>query len=215
MNFQEYLVQWSHLHGGVVPTGLIKIWLRVAFAMTTPLVRLNPNLITVSSVLVIAGAIGWVADPKPAAWQYFLAALLVLLVGLIDSFDGIVALRSSRVTTWGAYLDSIVDRFIDVGIGVLFFSLGAPLELVMAAVSIALIHEYMRARAGGVGHHEVGVVTVAEKPTRIALGVMFLVACTVRPQDSAQLATIAIWAWIILGLIGFAHLMRTFRALIK
>ena len=59
--------------------------------MTTPLVRLNPNLITVSSVLVIAGAIGWVADPNPAAWQYLLAALLVLLVGLIDSFD---ALRS-------------------------------------------------------------------------------------------------------------------------
>ncbi|MDP5050202.1 MAG: CDP-alcohol phosphatidyltransferase family protein [Candidatus Nanopelagicales bacterium] len=215
MNFQEYLVQWSRLHGGAAPTGLIKIWLRCAFAMTTPLVRLNPNLITLSSVLVIAGAIGWVAAPNPAAWRYLLAGLLVLLVGLIDSFDGIVALRSSRVTSWGAYLDSIVDRFIDVGIGVLFFSLGAPLELVMTAVAIALIHEYMRARAGGVGHHEVGVVTVAEKPTRVALGVMFLVACAFRPQDSQLLATIAILVWIGLGIIGLAHLMRTFRSIIK
>jgi len=212
MNFQEYLVQWSHLHGGVVPTGLIKIWLRVAFAMSTPLVRLNPNLITVSSVLVIAGAIGWVAGPEP---KYLIAALLVLLVGLIDSFDGIVALRSSRVTSWGAYLDSIVDRFIDVGIGLLFLVLGAPLELVMTAVSIALVHEYMRARAGGVGHYEVGVVTVAEKPTRIALGVMFLVACAVRPQDSQLLADIAVITWLVLGMIGFAHLMRTFRSIIK
>jgi CDP-diacylglycerol--glycerol-3-phosphate 3-phosphatidyltransferase len=180
--------------------------------MSTPLVRLNPNLITVNSVLVIVGAIGWVAGPEP---KYLIAALLVLLVGLIDSFDGIVALRSSRVTSWGAYLDSIVDRFIDVGIGLLFLVLGAQLELVMAAVSIALVHEYMRARAGGVGHHEVGVVTVAEKPTRIALGVMFLVACAVRPQDSQLLADIAVMTWVVLGVIGFGHLMRTFRSIIK
>jgi CDP-diacylglycerol--glycerol-3-phosphate 3-phosphatidyltransferase len=112
-------------------------------------------------------------------------------------------------------LDSIVDRFIDVGIGLLLLVLGAPLELVMASVSIALVHEYMRARAGGVGHHEVGVVTVAEKPTRIALGVMFLVACAVRPQDSQLLASIAVITWLVLGVIGFAHLMRTYRSIIK
>lgn len=212
MTFPEYLVKWSGLHGGVAPTGLVKIWLRLAFAMSTPLVRLNPNLITGSALLFMGGAIGWIAGPEP---KYLVSALLVLLVGLIDSFDGIVALRSSRVTSWGAYLDSIVDRFIDVGIGLLFLVLGAPLELVMAAVSLALVHEYMRARAGGVGHHEVGVVTVAEKPTRIALGVMFLVACAVRPQDSQQLADVAVITWSVIGVIGFAHLMRTFRSIIK
>ena len=197
MTFPEYLVKWSGLHGGVAPTGLVKIWLRLAFAMSTPLVRLNPNLITGSALLFMGGAIGWIAGPEP---KYLVSALLVLLVGLIDSFDGIVALRSSRVTSWGAYLDSIVDRFIDVGIGLLF---------------LALVPESMRARAGGVGHHEVGVVTVAEKPTRIALGVMFLVACAVRPQDSQLLADIAVITWSVLGVIGFAHLMRTFRSIIK
>ena len=212
MTFQEYLTQWSKVHGGANASSLVRLWLKLAFILTTPLVRLNPNLITASALLVMAGAIGWVAGPNP---KYLIAALLVLLVGLIDSFDGIVALRSSRVTSWGAYLDSIVDRFIDVGIGLLFLTLGAPLELVMPAVSIAIIHEYLRARAGGVGHNEVGAVTIAEKPTRIALGVMFLVACAVRPQDTQQLATIAIATWLVIGLIGFAHLMRTFRSLIK
>ena len=212
MTFQEYLTQWSNVHGGASASPLVKLWLKLAFILTTPLVRLNPNLITASALLVMAGAIGWIVGPNP---KYLLAALLVFLVGLIDSFDGIVALRSSRVTNWGAYLDSIVDRFIDVGIGILFLVLGAPIELVMPAVAIALIHEYLRARAGGVGHHEVGAVTIAEKPTRIALGVMFLVACAVRPQDTEQLATIAIATWLIIGLVGFAHLMRTFRSLIK
>ena len=212
MTFREYLEQWSNVHGGASASPLVKLWLKSAFILTTPLVRLNPNLITASALLVMAGAIGWVLGPNP---RYLIAALLVFLVGLIDSFDGIVALRSSRVTSWGAYLDSIVDRFIDVGIGILFLALGAPVELVMPAVSIALIHEYLRARAGGVGHHEVGVVTIAEKPTRIALGVMFLVACAVRPQNTEQLATMAIATWLVIGLIGFAHLMRTFRSLIK
>jgi phosphatidylglycerophosphate synthase len=212
VTFQEYLTQWSNVHGGASASPLVRLWLKFAFILTTPLVRLNPNLITASALLVMAGAIGWVVGPNP---KYLIAAFLILLVGLIDSFDGIVALRSSRVTIWGAYLDSIVDRFIDVGIGILFLALGAPIELVMPAVSIALIHEYLRARAGGVGHHEVGVVTIAEKPTRIALGVMFLVACAVRPQDTEQLATIAIATWLIVGLVGFTQLMRTFRSLIK
>ena len=212
MTFEEYLVKWSNFHGGATPTGLIKIWLKLAFALSTPLVRLNPNIITFSSLLVMAGAIGILVGPNP---QYLTAAILVLVVGLIDNVDGIVALRSSRVTSWGAYLDAIVDRFIDVGIGLLFLVSGAPVGLVMVAISVALVHEYMRARAGGVGHHEIGAVTVAEKPTRIALGIMFLIACAVRPEDSAQLATIAILTWIALGVIGFAHLMRTFRSMIK
>lgn len=74
----------------------------------------------------------------------------MLVVGLVDSFDGIVAVRTSKTSSWGAFLDGIVDRLIDVGIGILLIVLGAPVELAVLAILIALIHEYMRAKASGI-----------------------------------------------------------------
>jgi phosphatidylglycerophosphate synthase len=50
--------------------------------------------------------------------NYFLASITVLVVGLVDSFDGMVAVRTSKTSSWGAFLDGIVDRLIDFGIGI-------------------------------------------------------------------------------------------------
>ena len=147
--------------------------------------------------------------------SYFLASGLVLLVGIVDSLDGIVAVRTSKISSWGALLDSVVDRFIDVGIGILLIVLGAPVELAVIAFAIAFIHEYMRAKASGIGMREVGVITPAEKPTRIAIGVMFLLACGVFPERAAQLANIAVLVWVTLGVLSFAILMRSFRKTLK
>ncbi len=147
--------------------------------------------------------------------NYFLASFIVLVVGLVDSFDGMVAVRTGRTSSWGAFLDGIVDRFIDVGIGILLIVLGAPIELVVLAISIAMVHEYMRAKASGIGFREVGVITPAEKPTRIALGVMFLLACGLLPENAIQLATVAAVAWITLGVISFVMLLMVYRKNIK
>jgi CDP-diacylglycerol--glycerol-3-phosphate 3-phosphatidyltransferase len=147
--------------------------------------------------------------------NYFLASITVLVVGLVDSFDGMVAVRTSRTSTWGAFLDGVIDRLIDVGIGILLIVLGAPIELVVLAISIALVHEYMRAKAGGIGYQEVGVITPAEKPTRVALGVMFLFASGILPENATQLATIASLAWIALGSISFLMLLRVYRKNLK
>jgi phosphatidylglycerophosphate synthase len=146
---------------------------------------------------------------------YFLASFLVLVVGLVDSFDGMVAVRTGRTSSWGAFLDGVVDRFIDVGIGVLLIVLGAPIELVVLAISIAIVHEYMRAKASGIGYRDVGVITPAEKPTRIALGVMFLFASGLLPENAAQLATVASLAWLTLGIISFVMLLVVYRKNIK
>jgi CDP-diacylglycerol--glycerol-3-phosphate 3-phosphatidyltransferase len=147
--------------------------------------------------------------------NYFLASFIVLVVGLVDSFDGMVAVRTGRTSSWGAFLDGIIDRFIDVGIGILLIVLGAPIELAVLAISIAIVHEYMRAKASGIGFREVGVITPAEKPTRIALGVMFLFACGLLPENATQLASVAALAWLALGIISFVMLLMVYRKNIK
>ena len=212
MTFEEYLVQWARLHGADQPSGMVRAWLRISFVISTPLTRFNPNTITAFGCLIMAAAIYFAAAPNP---NYFLASSLVLLVGLVDSFDGIVAVRTAKTSSWGAFLDGMVDRLIDAGIGILLIALGAPIELAILAVSIALIHEYMRAKASGIGFREVGVITPAEKPTRIAIGVMFLFACGLMPERAAQLATIASITWVTLGAFSFAILMRAFRRHLK
>ena len=212
MTFAEYLVAWAQLHGTQSPKGLVRVWLRIAFFLSTPLTKFNPNLITAFGPVLMGVAIYFASSPNR---NYFLASITVLVVGLVDSFDGMVAVRTSKTSSWGAFLDGIVDRFIDVGIGILLIVLGAPIELVMLAISIAMVHEYMRAKASGIGFREVGVITPAEKPTRIALGVMFLFACGLLPENATQLATVAGAVWITLGVISFAMLLLVYRKNIK
>ena len=212
MKFEEYLVAWAQLHGAKIPNGLVRLWLRISFVLSTPLTRFSPNLITAFGLLLMGAAILLAASPNQ---NYFLASFIVLVVGLVDSFDGMVAVRTGRTSSWGAFLDGIVDRFIDVGIGILLIVLGAPVQLVVLAISIAMVHEYMRAKASGIGFREVGVITPAEKPTRIALGVMFLFACGLLPENAIQLATVAAAAWITLGVISFVMLLMVYRKNIK
>jgi CDP-diacylglycerol--glycerol-3-phosphate 3-phosphatidyltransferase len=212
MTFAEYLVAWAQIHGTQSPKGLVRVWLRIAFFLSTPLTKFNPNLITAFGPVLMGVAIYFASPPNK---NYFLASIIVLIVGLVDSFDGIVAVRTSKTSSWGAFLDGIVDRLIDVVIGILLIVLGAPIELAVLAMSIALIHEYMRAKASGIGYREVGVITPAEKPTRIALGVMFLFAAGLLPEKVIQLANIATLVWISLGLISFAMLLRVYRKQLK
>ena len=212
MTFAEYLVAWSQLHGTQSPKGLVRVWLRIAFFLSTPLTKFNPNLITAFGPVLMGAAIYFASSPNR---NYFLASIIVLVVGLVDSFDGMVAVRTSKTSSWGAFLDGIVDRLIDVGIGILLIVLGAPVELAVLAMSIALVHEYMRAKASGIGYREVGVITPAEKPTRIALGVMFLLAAGLLPEKVIQLANIATLVWISHGLISFAMLLRVYRKQLK
>lgn len=212
MTFEEYLVAWARLHGTQSPKGLVRIWLRIAFTLSTPLTRFNPNLITAFGPILMIGSIALVSGSSK---HYFLASLLVLLVGFVDSFDGVVAVRTSKTSNWGAFLDGIVDRFIDVGIGLVLLGLGAPIEFAVLAFVVALIHEYMRAKSIGIGIREVGVITPAEKPTRIAIGVMFLLACGFMPERATELATVASLTWVVLGMFSFAILMRAFRKNLK
>ena len=212
MTFAEYLVAWAQLHGTQSPKGLVRVWLRIAFFLSTPLTKFNPNLITAFGPVLMGAAIYFASSPNR---NYFLASITVLVVGLVDSFDGMVAVRTSKTSSWGAFLDGIVDRLIDVGIGILLIVLGAPVELAVLAMSIALVHEYMRAKASGIGYREVGIITPAEKPTRIALGVMFLFAAGLLPEKVIQLANIATLVWIALGLISFAMLLRVYRKQLK
>lgn len=202
MTFDVYLVRWSALHGDAVVTWPIRIWLRSTYALAVPFRRLHPNVITASGLLI---ALGVVALDSRMTLSDALLAIFILLLGVIDSLDGIVATVTNRNSTFGAFLDSLVDRGIEVAIILLLLHHGAPLAISLIALCLALLHEYMRARAMGLGLGDVGIITVAEKPTRIAIGVMFFVACSAIPKYAEVLVSMAVYVWAGLGLVGCAQ----------
>jgi len=78
-----------------------------------------------------------------------------------------------------------------------------------------LVHEYMRARAQGVGYLEVGLISVAEKPVRVILGFVGMLLAAISPFDSDVWTTLAGLAWLVVGVIGVGQLFWHFRKVLR
>ena len=89
----------------------------------------------------------------------------MLLAGLFDALDGAVARKTGRMSSFGAFLDSTLDRLSEsaVFVGIVFFyaSTSRPYEALAAGVAMtfSLLTSYTRARAEGLGLKcEVGIL---------------------------------------------------------
>ncbi len=108
------------------------------------------------------------------------AGAVMLLAGLFDALDGAVARESNRMSDFGAFLDSTMDRFSELAIfvGILFFyaSSGSPYETLLAgaAMTFSLLTSYTRSRAEGLGIRcEVGLL---ERAGRVVILSLFALA---------------------------------------
>ena len=108
-------------------------------------------------------------------------------------------------------LDAVADRISDAVFVATLWVVGAPAPVCVAAVALCWLQEYARARAGGAGMTEVGVLTLNERPTRVVVVVMFLLASVARPDDDPGWATLGAWALVGLGVIGFVQLLVVIR----
>jgi CDP-diacylglycerol--glycerol-3-phosphate 3-phosphatidyltransferase len=71
--------------------------------------RVNPNILTFAGVVISF----W------AAWnfgygEFWRGALIIVLAGLFDMLDGEVARHTQSVTRFGAFYDSVIDRYSDI-----------------------------------------------------------------------------------------------------
>src|ERR671921_1719249 len=86
-----------------------------------------------------------------------IAGAVMLLGGLFDALDGAVARESNRMSAFGAFLDSTLDRISEsaIFVGVIFFyaASGRPYETLLAGVAMtfSLMTSYARSRAEGLG----------------------------------------------------------------
>ena len=135
--------------------------------------NINPNLITITGfIITVIAALTLVQN-------LFLGGLLIILGGLFDMFDGVVARVNNRTSDFGAFLDSVLDRYSDAA---LFFGFAWYFlmndSLTGVAVTIgtmigALIISYARARAEGLGKScQTGLMERAERIVLMSLGAL-------------------------------------------
>jgi len=137
--------------------------------------RVRPNQLTVLGLGVSALA-AWAF----ARGQLRLGALLLTLAGLFDLFDGSLARLAGQETSFGAFLDSVVDRYSDliVLLGVLLLyerrGDGAGGLLAMATLVGTVMVSYTKARAQSIGIScEIGLMERPERLIGLIVGATF------------------------------------------
>ena len=196
MDKNEFFTTWSNLHGGAKIEGIVKTWLQISYASAKFLskLRVTPNLLTFAG-LFFAIALWLFAN----SW---VAALFLVLSLFFDGIDGSLAILQKKTSKFGAFTDSFVDRISEVFWALALYKLGAPASLVFVALLATFIQEYLRARAGGLGHEEVGIVTICERPVRASLIFTAIVANLV----GLDLVTAISIIWVAMQFIALSQL---------
>jgi CDP-diacylglycerol---glycerol-3-phosphate 3-phosphatidyltransferase len=142
----------------------------IAEAVARGLVRTG---VSPTQLTLIGFALNLVVAAILAAGWLPLVGVLVLVVGLFDMLDGALARVANRATTFGAFLDSTLDRYSEAAVLLgLLYDAGRRLDLTTATLAFvvivgSLMVSYTRARAEGLGLScEVGF---APRPERIIL----------------------------------------------
>ena len=128
----------------------------------------NPNVLTAFGMVVNL----WAAVLF-ATGMFRSAAAVIFLAGFLDMLDGQVARREKRVTAFGAFFDSTLDRYSDMALymGLLvYYAVNARASyVILAAVATAgsVMVSYARARAESlIPTCKVGFM---ERPERLVL----------------------------------------------
>ena len=134
---------------GAIGTG--SKWLLDKIVGVLAATGVNPNFLTFLGLVV-----NFIAAAYFAVGNFRIAALIIFCAGFLDMLDGQVARRQNRVTAFGAFYDSTLDRYADMalymGLLVYYSVSGRTPYVVLAAVATAgsVMVSYARARDQGV-----------------------------------------------------------------
>ena len=143
---------------------------RLAETLIGPLARAGIT----ANHMTIAGFFAAIPVAALIATDYLVVGgILLLIASAFDTLDGAVARVRNEVTEFGAFLDSTLDRYVEVAyFGALIWlflerddAAGVILSFVVLSGSIMV--SYTRARAEGLGLY--GRVGVLQRPERLIL----------------------------------------------
>jgi CDP-diacylglycerol--glycerol-3-phosphate 3-phosphatidyltransferase len=137
--------------------------------------RIHPNVLTFIGLVINV----WAAFLF-AGGRFVTAGFVVLGAGLFDMVDGRVARETNRVTKFGGFFDSVLDRYSDLflfmGLLVYYASINRFFYIVLTAIVMtgSVMVSYARARAEcTIPQCKVGFLERPERIVLIIIGALF------------------------------------------
>ena len=150
-----------------------KIIDRIVGALALP--RIHPNVLTFLGLVINT----WAAFLF-AAGSFRWAGAVVILAAVFDMVDGRVARETNRVTRFGGFFDSVLDRYSDLalfmGLLVYYATINRFFYIVLTAIVMtgSVMVSYTRARAEvTIPKCKVGFLERPERVVLIILGALF------------------------------------------
>ncbi|HYO96506.1 MAG TPA: CDP-alcohol phosphatidyltransferase family protein [Polyangiaceae bacterium] len=146
---------------------------------------------------------------------FFLAAAAMVVGGLCDALDGIVARSTGTVSRYGALLDSTVDRVTDMLplLGVALFYAGSPALALVPGIALmgTVVIPYARARAEALGANLPSLFM--RRPERVVLLVVCLLLgeLAVAGGMAAPLLWLGVAVLAVLNVAGGVLVLRAAR----
>ena len=146
------------------------------------LARINPNLLTVMGLVVntYAAFLFGYATGENQRRMFLYAGLVIIGSGFFDLVDGRVARASNKVSLFGGFFDSVVDRYSDASLffGLLvFYARGNRFFYVVLTALVmisSIMVSYARARAESlIGTCRVGFLERPERLVLLIIGALF------------------------------------------
>src|SRR6204780_5612805 len=160
------------LTGGI---GTGSKWLMEKIVGVLAATGVNPNFLTFLGLVV-----NFVAAANFALGKFRIAALIIFFAGFLEILDGQVARRQNRVTAFGAFYDSTLDRYSDMalylGLLVYYAANGQTPYVILGAVATAgsVMVSYTRARAESlIPLCKVGFMERPERMVLLIIGGLF------------------------------------------
>lgn len=155
--------------------GVVSQWIIDKIVYILALFRISPNVLTLVGLAINLYAAYLFADD-----HFVKAGGVVIFAGLFDMLDGQVARLTNRVSDFGAFLDSVIDRYSDVvlfiGLLIYYARVRRFFYVVLVAIVMAgsVMVSYTRARAESlIPQCKVGFLERPERIVLIIIGALF------------------------------------------
>ena len=140
-------------------------------------IGLTPNIVTgIGFLLAFLAAVSYALTSKNQLWWLLVGVALLMASGFCDTLDGILARTYQQASTFGGFLDSLLDRYADAFVfaGIIISGAGiiisSTFTLVagLSALASSFMVSYSRARAESAGI-KMESIGIAERPERILI----------------------------------------------
>ncbi len=204
MTKAQYLAAWRNSHSAP-DIFVIRGFLTVVYFFARILISLR---FTPNSATLFGGIVGGIAAVLVINGNWLWASAIAVMSSLLDGVDGAIAEITDRKTKFGSVFDAVVDRIVEL---IWFTSLivwGADITAVMVLGLAILLMEYLRAKANSLGLSGAGLITIAERPTRV---IMFAMLCIGVDSIGTANQALTIGSWTLAGLTWLAMVQLFLR----